>query len=62
MRENLRQAIGADSLIDHLSCPPDIVAQFARAGASHIDPLEYDRYIFKAADEIRGKLRQVAIS
>jgi hypothetical protein len=61
MRENLRQAIEADTLIERLKCPADIVAQFAKAGARHIDPLRHDRYIFQAADEIRGKLRQVAI-
>jgi hypothetical protein len=56
LQDRLKQAIDADSLVDQLQCPDDIMAQFALAGFSHIDPLEYDQHVFKAADGLRAQL------
>lgn len=56
MREQLWDGIGADRLIDELKCPEGTLAKFARAGASHINPLAYDKHIFRAADNIRELL------
>ncbi len=58
MRRSLREAVDARNLVENLQCPADIVAQFARAGASYINPLEYDEYVFNAAGEIRSQLQR----
>lgn len=57
MRNFLFMEIEAAALANSLRCPADIMAQFARAGAGHIDPLEYDEHIFTAAPEIREKVQ-----
>jgi hypothetical protein len=57
MRDSLREKINATTIIKNLSCPDGTLALFATNGFDHVDPLEYDKYVFKAADDIRNKIK-----
>lgn len=58
LRRQVWTDIQAGELLANLSLPEGTLAQFAKAGFSHIDPVRYDGHLFKAADRIQETIQE----